>query len=415
MFFVDTNAMGGGEKYVADLVNALAQPPLGAAPDSRTATRYEIVVACGDFPEFVEFIRREAGNNCRAIPLRLPSVTRLRAAQAGMAAVRKSRGRFGFLKVGGQILSYVNAAVCFWRLLGVFRNEKPDILHISNGGYPAAESHRAAVLAARLAGVPRRLMTVHNLADNFPPLAFIDRRIDRWVEGSLHGLWAVSEGSRRTLIEKRGFDARRVGVVHNGFQPRPAENAESLRKELGLPSGNRVIGNIGGLQPRKGHKVLLDAFAEVKKTAPDVHLLILGEGPCRPELEEQARSLGLEDSVSLPGHRREASRYLPAFDVFVFPSTGFESFPYVILEAMAAGKPVVATDVGGTAEQIVHERTGLLIPPSDKDAMVRAILRALKGPEESARWAQEAKRDVREKFSLERMVQNTEKFYSERT
>lgn len=398
-YFVETNAMGGAEKYIADLMIAMG------------GKGYEITFVCNDFRPLVDYIRKRVG--APMAPLWFPSVSRSRAIQSGLAVNRKMRGRLKLLKIPGLVVYYAYFAYAFfvlWRLWGRLR---PDVLHVSAGGYPAGESPRAAVLAARARGIPRRVMTVHNLADAPPPLAFFERKIDRAVERSLHKLVCVSHSSKNSLVEKRGFNPDRVGVIHNGYEPPAPGGAtrQKIREELGIPLDAAVVGSVGGLQPRKGYHVLVNALAQMKRRP--VRLVVIGDGPCRDDLARQALEAGLSDRIVWAGFRADASRCLAAFDVFAFPSTAFESFPYVILEAMAAGLPVAATSVGGTVEQIQDGVSGRLVPPDNAAALASALDEILDDPALGRAWGEAARKRVRENFSMNLMLERTEALYHE--
>ncbi|HRY28756.1 MAG TPA: glycosyltransferase [Elusimicrobiota bacterium] len=397
-YFVDTNALGGGEKYVVDLMAAMGK------------RGHEVLFLCQQKEELAAYVGRMCPG-VRIVAARFPSVSRSAAIQAGLAINRRSNKIFEWLKIPGLAVYYLNVLYGFivlWRLL---RRHRPEVLHVSNGGYPAAESHRAAVLAARWVGIPKRVMTVHNMASGYPPVACIEKRLDRWVEGSLHAIISVSQRAKEALAVQRGFDTGHVSVIYNGIVPHRVSEAEGLRRELGIPPGVKVVGNIGGLQPRKGHEALLEAFKKVHAEFPRTVLVIIGEGPCRSALEAQVRAAGLETVVLLPGFRPDAGRYADMMDVFVFPSLAYESFPYVVLEAMSAGRPIVATDVGGTAEQIVDGQCGRLVPAGDVSEMSRAIGRVLSDENTAASWGVAAKKRVEELFTLEGMIEKTEKLY----
>lgn len=170
------------------------------------------------------------------------------------------------------------------------------------------------------------------------------------------------------------------GVVPGG---RPA------RESLGLAVEERAVVNLGNLRPAKAQLDLVAAFAEVAARHPDTVLVIIGEGPLRPQLSDEARRLGIERRVRLIGHRADASALLVGADVVVQSSTR-EGLPVSLLEAARAKRPIVATDVGGTREFVIDGETGWLVPPGNREALAGAIDAALSDPARSRQLAENA-------------------------
>ena len=170
----------------------------------------------------------------------------------------------------------------------------------------------------------------------------------------------------------------------------------------------RVVGNIARLAEQKGHRFLLEAAPAVLKRHPDVRFVIVGDGELRPELEGRSGVLG--DRVALLGSRDDVPDLLASFDVFAFPSL-YEGLGLAVIEAQAAGVPVVATQVGGIRENVVDGETGFLVPVGDADALAERICFCLDHPEEARRVGEKARRRVRERYSEQRMVAETLALY----
>ena len=177
-------------------------------------------------------------------------------------------------------------------------------------------------------------------------------------------------------------------------------------KRLFDPDGP-LVGNVARLAEQKGQRTLLEAAAEL----PGVKFAIVGEGELRGELERRTDELGLHDRVLFTGARDDVPDLLATFDVFAFPSL-FEGLCLAVIEAQAAGVPVVATPVGGIRETVVDGETGLLVPPQDPQALAAAIRRLLDDRELAGRLAAEARRRVHERFSVQRMVEETLALYA---
>lgn len=176
----------------------------------------------------------------------------------------------------------------------------------------------------------------------------------------------------------------------------------------GIPAGRPRVGIVGRLMPQKGHAFLLPAIAQLAATHP-VNLLIIGAGPLDAELQAQAASLGIAEQVHFLGHRRDVAAILPHLDLLISASL-WEGLPGAVLEAMLAGVPVIATDVSGSREVVLHGQTGLLAPAGRADALADALAYALDHPAEMDAMAQRAAGLV-ERFSVENMVQGYAAIY----
>jgi len=225
---------------------------------------------------------------------------------------------------------------------------------------------------------------------------------------------AVSEANRRYLIEEKKLPARKVVVIHNGcdvqrFDVRNVDT-RALRASLGFAPGDPMLVVVGRLEPQKGHRILLDALPVVQREFPSVRLVCVGEGSLRDTLEHRARTLGLGESVRFVGQQADIPAWLALADVVVLPSF-YEGLPLAAIEALAAGRAMVATDVDGTPEIVVAEETGLLVPPGDPGSLAVAISRLLREPELRLQLAEAGRTRVIERFNEVRQVARTEALY----
>jgi glycosyltransferase involved in cell wall biosynthesis len=223
---------------------------------------------------------------------------------------------------------------------------------------------------------------------------------------------ANSEAVRADTLRREGLPAERVIVIHNGLEPgrfaRPPD--ADLRRRLGVDKAPVVVGVVANFIPYKGHRFFLDAWARVVARHPDAVALLVGDGSGRRELEARAGAMGLDGSLRFLGSRLDVPEILGVVDILVHPSLE-EGFCNAILEAMAAGKPVAATAVGGNPEAVVEGETGLLVPPGDGRALAEAIGWLLDRPEQAAAFGHAARRRVAERFELSRMVTQYEAVY----
>jgi glycosyltransferase involved in cell wall biosynthesis len=289
------------------------------------------------------------------------------------------------------------------RFMSELRAEEHPVFH-AHLNYPAA--CQGGLIAAALARLPAIVVTAHL----FPKvdLGVVTRTVQQVLVRSVDCYIGVSHDVVKRLGETLGLPARKLRMVHNGV---PLDRFEvtadtTLRASLAGDTTRPIILTIGRLVPQKGHRHLLEAATLVR----DAVFVFAGEGPDRGLLEAQSRDLGLGRRVIFLGHRLDIPELLACSDLMVLPSL-FEGLPLSVLEAMAAAKPVIASDVGGTNETIVSERTGLLVPPADPAALAAAIRRLLSDRKLAEQLATAGKARVREEFSAARMVQSVTQIY----
>jgi glycosyltransferase involved in cell wall biosynthesis len=257
-----------------------------------------------------------------------------------------------------------------------------------------------ALPGAALAGVPVRLGARRDVF--MPERTPGQQHLQRLAYRLAHRVVANSDAAVRRLVDE-GVAASRIVHIANGIDFTAFAAVSGAGPSHAASSGRRVITTVANLRPGKGHDVLLKAAARVLRRIPDVQFRIVGDGPRRQELEQQAAALRISAQVSFLGHRDDVPAVLRQSDIFAFPSF-MEASPNALIEAMAAGLPIVATRVGGIPEVIEHERTGVLVPPGDDRALAAGIVRLIDRPELALRVGESARRLVQARFSFERMV-----------
>jgi glycosyltransferase involved in cell wall biosynthesis len=290
-----------------------------------------------------------------------------------------------------------------------------DLLHIVNGGYPGAPSAQQVARAARKAGVPSVIMTIAS-TPRFPtPVRMIERRIDRSIVSAVDIFTVASPAIAQTLTERRSVPARQIRSIPFGVEPAvtppSVTDRASARASMALSPDRRVIGMISRMTQEKGFDVLIDSVSRIPYEL-DAIAVLAGDGPFRSALEAQVRARGLENRVHFTGRLEHPGVLYLAADVVTLPSD-IEGLPLVVLEAMAAGRPVVATSVGGIPTAVDDGVTGFLVPPRDPEALARRLSELLADPARADRMGQAGRDRFLAEFTLDRMVERFASLYRE--
>jgi len=290
-----------------------------------------------------------------------------------------------------------------WRLSRAIKQLRPDIVH-------AHDPHGVAMaaLALSMSTQPRRAPLVASRRVDF---RLRHSALSRWKYDQVDCFICASEAIRRMVIGDGVAEARAV-TVHEGIDLAHVSAAPvaPLHEELWLPHGSPIVGNVAALVPHKGQRHLLDAAALVLREVPDARFVIAGEGELRESLQHQVKHLGLEKHVFLLGFRLDVLSVVKAFDIFVMSSVT-EGLGTSLLDAMAAGKPIVATTAGGIPEVVKDGQTGYLVPPRDHREMADAIVKLLNDGALRRRMGEAGLALANARFSAERMVQETSVVY----
>jgi len=291
-------------------------------------------------------------------------------------------------------------------LLKVIDRRHIDVLHLHGYG---------ATTFGRLAGAMRRLPTILHEHANLTDTPWFQKAADRLLAPFTDIAIAVSRSTAQFVIEARQLPASIVNVVYLGVpvdefsqQPR-GDDVAAARQELGIEPGDFVIGTITRLHESKGNSFLVDAAHQVLARRPQCRFVLVGEGPLRPELEQQAARLGLGDRFLFAGFQRDTARALSAFDLSVFPSL-WEGTPLTAFEALAAGKPIVATDADGLVDILTDGKDAVIAPTRNSAALADRIVWAIDHPDERRRLAAAARATGR-RYDIGLFVRKMERLY----
>jgi glycosyltransferase involved in cell wall biosynthesis len=291
--------------------------------------------------------------------------------------------------------------------LKLMRRERVALIHAHE-----FTANTYGMLLAQLAGVPL-IATVHGKS-YYPDQ--VKRRLAYRMVSRRQTMVAVSHDLKQFLVEAVGIPEDKISVIHNGIDVTAhslQDGPEDCRRELDLPSDEWVLGTVGSLYAVKGQAYLLRALPLVLHVHPHTTLLIVGRGEQEVSLKEEARHLGIESHVRFLGLRQDVPKLLSVMDAFVLPSLS-EGLSIALLEAMAAGKPIVATRVGGNPEIVLDATTGYLVPAQAPQALADSIIRLLANRSLALEFGEKGRQRVLQHFSLSRMAEQYQALYEAR-
>jgi glycosyltransferase involved in cell wall biosynthesis len=285
---------------------------------------------------------------------------------------------------------------------------RPEVVN----AHSSTDAWLVALACLTLSDAPAMVRTRHISApvpDNFPT---------RWLYNrATRHIVTTGERLREILVRENGFNAERITSVPTGIDPvrfRPGDKAEA-RRRLGLEPAARYLGIVATLRSWKGHLYLIEAFARLAAADAALKLIIVGEGPMRPLIEQKIVELGLAPKVTLAGRQDAVEPWFQAMEVFCLPSYANEGVPQAIVQAMLCGLPVVTTSVGSILEAVTDQETALLAAPRDAAALAAAIRRLLDDPALAARLGRQARVKAEQKFGRDAMIERMEAVFQEVT
>jgi len=400
----DCRIFGGADNMVGSLMR-----------NETVSQRYDVRFSYRYSPEYEKGFRARVATGVKTYPLTLLDIDVLFVLSARLPPLLDKAWKLLVLLSQIRYVFLIWNTLTLWRL---FRTERPDLLHINNGGFPGAYSCNSAVFAARLAGIRRILYVVNNIAIPYnSPLRWTDYPFDRLVANIVTVFTTGSTSAAAELRKVLRLSVDRVRSLHTGIAPRALhESREVLLERLGVASNRTLFAMVAVIEKRKGHAVILQAMQMLRNLLDPEEmpiLLIVGTGAKLPDLKAVIRSNALEDCVHCVGFQSNVFDYMNAIDVVVLPSISHEDFPNVILEAMSLGKAVVGSRVAGIPEQIRDMESGLLVEPGDAVELAQALFRLTTNPDLRRRLGQNALDRFNDQFREEIAVARYVKLYDE--
>jgi len=309
----------------------------------------------------------------------------------------------------------LNDIIALGELYRLMRRERFDIVH--------THTSKAGVLgrvAAKLAGVPIILHTAHGWSFQdllCPPFWRPIFRFLEWIPARLSDkLLTVTRDTMRVAVQAGLGPPEQFVVVYPGMHLSDFFNATvdkaRKRRELGLPATGPLVGTVMIMVHRKRPADIVRAAPRILQAVPDAHFLLVGDGEAMPEVRRTVQELGLHEKVTLTGIRRDVPEIMGLLDVFVHPAW-LEVLPRTVIQAMATGTPVVATEVGAIGEAVISGENGFLVPPKRPELLAGAILRLLQDQELAKRMGQTARQSVSSAFEVQTMVDEIEAVYED--
>jgi L-malate glycosyltransferase len=293
-------------------------------------------------------------------------------------------------------------------LVGLLKERQVDLLHIH-----LPYTGILGRVASRMAPVKAVVYTEHNLWERYH---WLTGAANRFTFGYNDAVIAVSDEVENSIRSRYRVNGKpKLCTIPNGVDvdqlALDARDSQGVKPEFGIPQDNRLVVHVANFTPKKRHEDLIRAARMVVDRDPQTSFLLVGQGPLEADIRAQARAQNLQDNVVFAGFRTDAPRIIAAADVFVLPSL-YEGLPIAMLEAMALGRPVVASRVGGVPQVISDGIDGFLVDPLEPGQLAEKVLAVLHDPKLQQKLSTNAVKTVREHFSVERMVASIESLYA---
>ncbi len=305
------------------------------------------------------------------------------------------------------------AFVQAFKLAKLIKKNKIDIVQTYH-----FKSDTYGVFVSRLSGVPKIISSRRDTGDlKKTRHTLLNKIMNQFINHYI----MVCEAVGKTFKESEGIPQKKMTTIYNGvdlkrFSTNGDQRLDDLKREIDIEKGTFVVGTSAMFRPEKGYDVLLEGIKKANPYIGNWKVLLMGhwwDGITYEYCKEYCDKNGLNHIIRFMGYKNEIEKYLQIMDVFCLVPKRNEGFSNAILEAMAMGKPVIATDVGGNAEAVIHNETGIIIPPDDSDSLAEAILKLYRDPELRLEMGKKGRKRVEQEFPMEKMIKEHERLYEE--
>jgi len=300
-------------------------------------------------------------------------------------------------------MGWLISTITLLKLFSYLRRLKPTIIHSF-----LFMANILARLAGYLTGVPIIISSIRVMGGGKRYFHYLERMTSFMVDHYI----TVSKNVKKYIVDKSKISVNKISVIYNGVKVRDRNSLklQNVKLPFDIKPEDKILITVGRLHKQKGHYYLIHAILKVGKEVSNIKLLIIGEGEEENNLKNLTESLDLTDKVIFMGVRFDVESIISTAKLFVLPSL-WEGMPNVLLEAMAAEKPVVATEVGGVAELVINGETGLLVPSRDSGALASAIIDLLQNDLKAKRMGRNGRIRVEKKFNISKTLKETENLY----
>ncbi len=314
------------------------------------------------------------------------------------------------LKLNGVKIDFISKYNII-NILLYYRQNMPDYIHFN---LPFPTKCMTAILAGIIHSRSKLYVTEHLVPPEYKPYLFI-KFIKKFLYSKLDASITVSNKNKETLIKNFDLPENKIRVIYNCIDIDHIKNYDSeivkeLRHKFSINNSSLVFGTVGRLHKQKGHECLINASKEVIEKIPNSLFLFVGQGKLKDQLIRKINDKNISEHFRIVGYQENLPEILALIDIFVLPSIS-EGFPFSVLEAMAARKPVIATNVGGIPEIITNNVNGILVGPMDSDALAKAMILLAKDEKKRDHFAESGNKKILENFSLEKMISMTKDIY----
>jgi glycosyltransferase involved in cell wall biosynthesis len=389
LYFSDCHIYGGGDRNIINIANHMAEQP-----------GTQVFFAYRYFKMYQRGVERDLSPKVKAVSLSLLSndtfFHRVNLISAKRLIKKLIKMPFWLLQKIG-----LYTAFNYLTLRNIVDRIKPDLIHVNNGGYPASFNCQIAIFAAVHSGVDKIVYHINNPAQKQG--ALLDKVIDKKINRHVNFFITASRQALESLTQKRFFDIQKLVQVYNTVENSSiSKSKQEICRIHHIPADKFILSEVAFLSERKGQIYILKAFSKIKELHPDIfsrlQLFLVGDGEDYEKLKQYCEKKSLFN-VIFTGYRADYIDYIACSDIFLLPSIGGEDMPLAVLSAMNLGKPIIAGEVAGIAEEIEHLKSGVLLRVAEMEKLYLEIINLFNYPDLQNYYAENAKRRFDAYFS----------------